>query len=92
MKVIFKKVLYEEFDIDYQKIFNLIVSEVGSDEDWNLIYKKFVNNIEYYIRATHNIYSLFDKYDLIFSFSDNEEALNFIEDDFFVFLRDKYNF
>ena len=43
MKVIFKKVLYEEFDIDYQKIFNLIVSEVGSDEDWNLIYKKYAN-------------------------------------------------
>ena len=91
MKFTFKKVLYEEFDIDFQKIYDLIVQKTGKD-DFNTLYDEFADDAEYYLSQTHDLDSLFDSYDLIFSFSDNESALECIVDNFYVFLRDKFGF
>jgi hypothetical protein len=89
MKVTFKKVLYEEFDIDFQKIYDLIVQKTGKD-DLNALYDEFADDAEYYLSQTHDLNSIFDKYDLMFSFSDNDYALECIVDNFYVFLRDKF--
>lgn len=90
MKVTFKKVLYEEIDIDFQKIYDLIVQKTG-ESSFNTLYYQFADNAEYYIAETHDLGVLFDKYDLAFSFSDNESALEYVVDMFYVFLRDKFN-
>ena len=89
MKVIFEKVLYGVLDIDFQKIYDLIVQKTGKD-DFNTLYDEFADDAEYYLSQTHDLDSLFDSYDLIFSFSDNESALECIVDNFYVFLRDKF--
>ena len=89
MKVTFKKVIYEEFDIDFQKIYDLIVQK-NSKDDLNALCDEFTDNAEYYLSQTHDLNSIFDKYDLMFSFSDNESALEYIVDSFYVFLRDKF--
>lgn len=89
MKVTFKKVIYEEFDIDFQKIYDLMVQKNGKD-DLNALCDEFTDNAEYYLSQTHDLNSIFDKYDLMFSFSDNESALEYIVDSFYVFLRDKF--
>lgn len=93
MKVTFKKVLYDELDIDFQKIYDLIVQKTGKD-DLNTLYDEFSDNAEYYLTQTHDFNSLFDSYDLIFlnsDFSNNEYALECIVDNFYVFLRDKFD-
>jgi hypothetical protein len=89
MKVVFKKVLYDELDIDFQKIYDLIVQKTGKD-DFNTLYYQFADDAESYISETHDLGMLFDKYDLTFSFADNESALEYIVDMFYVFLRDKF--
>ena len=89
MKVTFKKVLYEEFDIDFQKIYDLIVQKTGKN-DLNALYDEFADDAEYYLSQTHDLNSIFDKYDLMFSFSDNDYELECIVDNFYVFLRDKF--
>lgn len=45
-----------------------------------------------HIYETHDLESLFDNYDLVFSFSDNGDVLECIVDNFYVFLRDKFGF
>ena len=89
MKFTFKKVLYGELDIDFQKIYDLIVQKTGKD-DFNTLYYQFADNAESYLSQTHDLNSIFDKYDLMFSFSDNDYALECIVDNFYVFLRDKF--
>jgi hypothetical protein len=89
MKVVFKKVLYDELDIDFQKIYDLIVQKTGKD-DFNTLYYQFADNAESYISETHDLGMLFDKYDLAFSFTNNESALEYIVDMFYVILRDKF--
>jgi hypothetical protein len=92
MKVTFKKVLYEKFDIDFQKIYDFI-SKTNNCADMNYIYEEFADNVEYYLTQTHDFNSLFDSYDLMSSdrdFSDNDYALECIVDNFYVFLRDKF--
>lgn len=94
MKVVFKKVLYDELDIDFQKIYDLIVQKTGKD-DINTLYEQFANNAKSYISETHDLGLLFGKYDLVFSFSDfndNAVILQYIVDMFYVFLRDKFGF
>ena len=93
MKVTFKKVLYEEFDIDFQKIYDLIVQKTGKN-DLNALYDEFADDAESYLVQTHDLNSLFSSYDLVcFNidlFRDNESALECIVDNFYVFLRDKF--
>ena len=93
MKVTFKKVLYDELDIDFQKIYDLIVQKTGKD-DFNTLYYQFSDNAESYISQTHDLNSLFDSYDLTFLnselFRDNGDVLECIVDNFYVFLRDKF--
>lgn len=92
MKVTFKKVLYDELDIDFQKIYDFISKSKDCD-DMHFIYEEFMDNAEYYLTQTHDFNSLFDSYDLIFlnsDFSNNEYALENIVDNFYVFLRDKF--
>jgi hypothetical protein len=93
MKFTFKKILYSELDIDFQKIYDLIVQKTGKD-DFNTLYDQFANNTETYISETHYLGSLFDSYDLVvFSndlFRDNGDVLECIVDNFYVFLRDKF--
>lgn len=91
MNFVFKKVLYDELNIDFQKIYDLIVQKTGKD-DFNTLYDQFANNVESYISETHDLESLFDSYDLMFSFSDNGDVLECIVDSFYVFLRDKFGF
>ena len=91
MKVTFKKVLYDELDIDFQNIYDLIVQKTGKD-DFNTLYYQFADNAETYISETHDLESLFDSYDLSFSFSDNGDVLECIVDSYYVFLRDKFGF
>lgn len=95
MNFVFKKVLYDELNIDFQKIYDLIVQKTGKD-DFNTLYDQFANNAESYISETHDLGSLFDSYDLVvFSndlFRDNRDVLECIVDNFYVFLRDKFGF
>lgn len=95
MKFTFKKVLYGELDIDFQKIYDLIVKKTGKD-DFNTLYYEFENNTQSYLSQTHDLDSLFDTYDLVFLNSDlfreNGDVLECIVDDFYVFLRDKFGF
>lgn len=94
MNFVFKKVLYDEIDIDFQKIYDLIVQKTGKD-DFNTLYYEFENNAQSYLSQTHDFYSLFDNYDLVFlnsDFKDNGDALECIVDNFYVFLRDKFGF
>lgn len=95
MKFTFKKVLYSELDIDFQKIYDLIVAKTGKD-DFNTLYYEFENNTQSYLSQTHDLDSLFDTYDLVFLNSDlfreNGDVLECIVDDFYVFLRDKFGF
>lgn len=94
MKVTFKKVLYDELDIDFQKIYDLIVKKTGKD-DFNTLYYQFADNAESYLSQTHDLNSLFDSYDLVFlnsDFRDNGDVLECIVDSFYVFLRDKFGF
>lgn len=91
MKVVFKKVLYDELDIDFQKIYDLIIQKTGKD-DFNTVYYEFANNAESYISETQAIESLFNDYGLLVSFKDNEDTINFIVDCYYVFLRDKFGF
>lgn len=95
MKFTFKKVLYSELDIDFQKIYDLIVQKTGKD-DFNTLYYEFENNTQSYLSQTHDLNSLFDSYDLVFLNSDlfreNKEVLECIIDNFYVFLRDKFGF
>lgn len=91
MKVVFKKVLYDELDIDFQKIYDLIIQKTGKD-DFNTLYYEFENNVESYISETQAIESLFNDYGLLVSFKDNEDTINFIIDCYYVFLRDKFGF
>ena len=93
MKFTFKKVLYSELDIDFQKIYDLIVQKTGKD-DFNTLYYQFADNAESYLSQTHNLDSLFDSFDLVFLnsdlFRDNGDVLECIIDNFYVFLRDKF--
>lgn len=89
MKAVFKKVIYDEIDIDFQKIYDLIVQKTGKD-DFNALYDEFADNAKYYISETQAIESLFNDYGLMVSFRDNEDTINFIIDCYYVFLRDKF--
>lgn len=91
MNFVFKKVLYDELDIDFQKIYDLIVQKTGKD-DFNTLYDEFADNAKYYISETQAIESLFNDYGLIVSFKDNEDTVNVIIDSYYVFLRDKFGF
>lgn len=95
MKFTFKKVLYSELDIDFQKIYDLIVQKTGKD-DFNTLYYEFENNTQSYLSQTQDLNSLFDTYDLVFLNSDlfreNGDVLECIVDNFYVFLRDKFGF
>ena len=91
MKVVFKKVIYDELDIDFQKIYDLIIQKTGKD-DFNTLYNEFADNTESYISETQAIESLFNDYGLLVSFKDNEDTINFIIDCYYVFLRDKFGF
>ena len=91
MKVVFKTVLYDELDIDFQKIYDLIIQKTGKD-DFNTLYDEFADNAKYYISETQPIETLFDDYGLMMSFRDNEDTINFIIDSYYVFLRDKFGF
>jgi superfamily I DNA/RNA helicase len=95
MKFTFKKVLYDELNIDLQKIYDLIVQKTGKD-DFNALCDEFADNAESYLSQTHDLNSLFDSYDLVvFSndlFRDNGDVLECIVDNFYVFLRDKFGF
>ena len=95
MKFTFKKVLYGELDIDFQKIYDLIVQKTGKD-DFNTLYYEFENNTQSYLSQTQDLNSLFDSYDLVFLNSDlfreNRDVLECIVDNFYVFLRDKFGF
>lgn len=95
MKFTFKKVLYGELDIDFQKIYDLIVKKTGKD-DFNTLYYEFENNTQSYLSQTQDLNSLFDTYDLVFFNSDlfreNGDVLECIVDNFYVFLRDKFGF
>ena len=94
MKAVFKKVIYDELDIDFQKIYDLIVQKTGKD-DFNTLYYQFADNAESYLSQTHDLNSLFDSYDLVFlnsDFRDNGDVLECIVDSFYVFLRDKFGF
>ena len=94
MRFTFKKVLYSELNIDFQKIYELIVQETGKD-DFNTLYYQFANNTQSYLSQTHDLNSLFDSYDLVFLNSDlfreNRDVLECIVDNFYVFLRDKFD-
>lgn len=90
MKAVFKKVLYDELDIDFQKIYDLIVQKTDKD-DFNTLYYEFANNAKDYISETQPIESLFNNYGLLVSFKDNKDTINFIIDSYYVFLRDKFN-
>lgn len=89
MKAVFKKVIYDEIDIDFQKIYDLIIQKTGKD-DFNTLYDEFADNAKYYISETQAIESLFNDYGLMVSFRDNEDTINFIIDCYYVFLRDKF--
>ena len=93
MKFTFKKVLYGELDIDFQKIYDIIVQKTGKD-DFNTLYHEFVNNAKSYLSQTHDLNSLFDRYDLVFLnsdiFLDNEDVPESVIDNFHTFLRDKF--
>lgn len=91
VSVVFKKVLYDELAIDFQKIYDLIVQKTGKD-DFNTVYNEFADNAESYISETQDIESLFSDYGLLVSFKDNEDTINFIVDCYYVFLRDKFGF
>jgi hypothetical protein len=91
VSVVFKKVLYDELAIDFQKIYDLIVQKTGKD-DFNAVYYEFADNAESYISETQDIESLFSDYGLLVSFKDNEDTINFIVDCYYVFLRDKFGF
>ena len=95
MKFTFKKVLYSELDIDFQKIYDLIVQKTGKD-DFNTLYYEFENNTQSYLSQTHDLNTLFDTYDLVFLNSDlfreNRDVLECIVDNYYVFLRDKFGF
>lgn len=93
MKFTFKKVLYDELDIDFQKIYDLIVQKTCKD-DFYTIYHQFADNTESYLLQTHDLNSLFNSYDLMFlnsDFWDNKSVLESIVDNFHTFLRDKFN-
>ena len=94
MNFVFKKVLYGELDIDFQKIYDLIVQKTGKD-DFNTLYYQFADNAETYLAQTHDFNTLFDSYDLVFLKSDlfreNGDVLECIIDNFYVFLRDKFD-
>lgn len=94
MKAVFKKVLYDELDIDFQKIYDLIIQKTGKD-DFNTLYYQFADNAESYLSQTHDLNTLFDSYDLVFLKSDlfreNGDVLECIIDNFYVFLRDKFD-
>lgn len=93
MKAVFKKVIYDELDIDFQKIYDLIVQKTGKD-DFNTLYYQFADHAESYLSQTHDLDSLFGSYDLVFLNSDlfreNGDVLECIIDNFYVFLRDKF--
>lgn len=95
MKFTFKKVLYGELNIDFQKIYDLIVQKTGKD-DFNTLYYQFADNVETYLAQTHDLNTLFDTYDLVFLNSDlfreNRDVLECIVDNYYVFLRDKFGF
>ena len=95
MKFTFKKVLYGELNIDFQKIYDLIVQKTGKD-DFNTLYYQFADNVETYLAQTHDLNMLFDTYDLVFLNSDlfreNRDVLECIVDNYYVFLRDKFGF
>ena len=94
MKAVFKKVIYDELDIDFQKIYDLIVQKTGKD-DFNTLYYQFADNAESYLSQTHDLNSLFNSYDLVFlnsDFRDNGYVLECIVDGFYVFLRYKFGF
>ena len=95
MNFVFKKVLYDEIDIDFQKIYDLIVQKTCKD-DFNTLYDEFADNAESYLSQTHDLNSLFDSYDLVCLNSDlfreNGDVLECIIDNFYVFLRDKFGF
>ena len=94
MKAVFKKVIYDEIDIDFKKIYDLIVQKTGKD-DFNTLYYQFADNAESYLTQTHDLNTLFDSYDLVFLKSDlfreNGDVLECIIDNFYVFLRDKFD-
>lgn len=94
MKFTFKKVLYGELNIDFQKIYDLIVQKTGK-VDFNTLYYQFADNVETYLAQTHDLNSLFDSYDLVFlnsdMFRENGDVLECIIDSFYVFLRDKFD-
>ena len=86
MKAVFKKIIYDELDIDFQKIYDLIIQKTGKD-DFNTLYDEFADNAKYYISETQAIESLFNDYGLMVSFRDNEDTINFIIDCYYVFLQ-----
>ena len=92
MKFAFQKVLYDELDIDFQKIYDSVIRNVSTEDGWD-IYNEYWKNEKHYLSTTHDMDALFDSYDLVFlnsDFSDNESVLSRIRDYFFDWLRDKY--
>lgn len=93
MKFQFQKIVRFNLDVDFQKIYNLIIQKTGKD-DFYTIYHQFADNTESYLLQTHDFDSLLNSYDLMFlnsDFWDNEAVLESIVDNFHTFLRDKFN-
>lgn len=92
MKFAFQKVLYDELDIDFQKIYDSVIQNVSTEDVWD-IYNEYWENEKRYLSTTHDMDALFDSYNLVFlnsDFSDNESVLSRIREYFFDWLRDKY--
>ena len=82
MKVNFKKITYEEVDIDFQKIFDFIVSENKYQNTIDIAHH-FANNSIYCLLKTHDL----DEFSL--HNDENNVAIEDITDEFYDWVENK---
>ena len=82
MKVNFKKITYKEADIDFQKIFDLIVSENEYQNTIDVAHH-FAYNSVYYLLKTHDL----DEFSL--HNDENNDIIDDITNEFYDWIENK---
>lgn len=92
----FQKVVRFNLDVDFQKIHDMIIkdiSEIYEEFSWDVVCDHFANDTVYYLEKLFDIefgYFIAGECGEKILFEDNEEVIDYITDEFYNWLKKKY--
>lgn len=96
MEFQFQKTVRFNLNIDFQKVHDTIlkdISEIYEAFSWDVVYDHFHDNLEYYLEKLFGIefdYFKDDECGEKILFGDNEKVMDYITDEFYNWLKKKY--